>query len=287
MPSAGGVAGIREVPDRPTAAASGPLRPDAVIALAAILALALRLFQLSRPGYLAGFTQYDDGVYFGNALRLVHGAIAYRDFAMVQPPGSMLLMAPIALAAKVFGTAWGLAAVRLATALADTANVVLIGLLVRHRGPLAVGLACGGYAVYPAALIASQTLLLEPWLNLFCLLWAVLLFQSGQLASPRRLAWGGACFGFAAAVKIWAFAPAVLAGLTAGAGAGARARPGRAWFAGGFAAGLAVPCLPFLVLAPRQRGKHQPADRLDLVPVRVLRPALPPAKVRQRLPRKG
>ncbi len=113
----------------------------------------------------------------------------------------------------------------------------------------------------------------------------MLLFPSGRPASPHRLAWGGACFGFAAAVKIWAFAPAVLAGLTAGAGA--RARPGRAWFAGGFAAGLAVPCLPFLVLAPRQRGKHQPADRLDLVPVRVLRPALPPAKVRQRLPRKG
>ena len=162
MPPAGGVAGIREVPDRPTATASWPLRPAAVIAVAAILALALRLFQLSRPGYLSGFTQYDDGVYFGNALRLVHGAIAYRDFAMVQPPGSMLLMTPIALAAKVFGAAWGLAAARLATALADTANVVLIGLLVRHRGTLAVGLACGGYAVYPAALIASQTLLLEP-----------------------------------------------------------------------------------------------------------------------------
>ncbi len=44
-------------------------------------------FQLSRPGHLSGFTQYDDGVYFGNAVRLVHGAIAYRDFATVQPPG--------------------------------------------------------------------------------------------------------------------------------------------------------------------------------------------------------
>ncbi len=97
MPPAGEIAGIREVPDRPTAAASGPSRPGVVIALAAILALALalalRVFQLSRPGYLSGFTQYDDGVYFGNALRLVHGAIAYRDFAMVQPPGSMLLIA--------------------------------------------------------------------------------------------------------------------------------------------------------------------------------------------------
>jgi hypothetical protein len=42
-------------------------------------------------------TQYDDGVYFGNAVRLVHGAIAYRDFAMVLLPGSMLLMTPVAV----------------------------------------------------------------------------------------------------------------------------------------------------------------------------------------------
>ena len=136
--------------------------------LATLLALALRLFPLSRPGYLSGDTQYDDGVYFGNALRLVHGVIAYRDFAMV------------------------------------------------HRGSLAVTLACAGYAIYPAALIASQTLLLEPWLNLFCLFGALLVFPPGRRAGSRRLAWGGACFGFAAAIKIWAFAPALLAGLTAG-----------------------------------------------------------------------
>jgi hypothetical protein len=58
-----------------------------VVAASAVLALALRPFPLSRPGHLSGFTQYDDGVYFGNAVRLVQGAIAYRDFAMVQPPG--------------------------------------------------------------------------------------------------------------------------------------------------------------------------------------------------------
>jgi len=158
--AAAAITGHGEVPDDPGVTAVWPLRPAPVIASAALLALALRLFQLSRPGYLSGFTEYDDGVYFGNALRLVHGAIAYRDFAMVQPPGSMLLMAPVAAAAKVFGAAWGLAAARLLTVLADTANVVLIGLLVRHRGPLAAGLACGVYAVYPAALVASRTLFL-------------------------------------------------------------------------------------------------------------------------------
>jgi len=78
------------------AAASWPPPPGAVIHLAAVPALVLRLFELSRPGYFSGFTQYDDGAYFGNAVRLVHGAIAYRNFAMVQPPGSMLLRAPVA-----------------------------------------------------------------------------------------------------------------------------------------------------------------------------------------------
>jgi alpha-1,2-mannosyltransferase len=121
--------------------ASAERRPAAVpvtIAACAALALALRAYQLSRPGYLLGVTEYDDGVLFGNALRLVSGVIPYRDFAMVQPPGSALLMAPIALLAKVTGTAWGLAVARILTVFADTANVVLLGVLVRHRGPHAV-----------------------------------------------------------------------------------------------------------------------------------------------------
>ncbi len=197
MPTAADeVAGTSKVPGGPGTASPRLWRPDVIIALGTGLALALRLVQLFRPGYLSGFTQYDDGVYFGNAARLADGAIPYRDFAMVQPPGSMLLMAPVALAAKAFGTAWGLGAARLLTAGADAANAALLGLLVRRRGALAAGLACGGYAVYPAALTASQSLFLEPWLNLFCLLGALLALESRplagespQLAGPRRLAW--------------------------------------------------------------------------------------------------
>ena len=89
--------GSGEVPDGSRGTTPRSLRPATVIAAAAGFALALRLLVLSRPGYLSGFTQYDDGVYSGNALRLVHGAIAYPDFAVVQSPGSMLLMAPAAL----------------------------------------------------------------------------------------------------------------------------------------------------------------------------------------------
>jgi Glycosyltransferase family 87 len=260
MPPATGTAGTRTVPERPAVAAAWPLRPGVIITVAALLGLGLRIFQLTRPGYLTGFTNYDDGVYIGNALRLVDGVIPYRDFAMVQPPGSMLLMVPAGLVGKAFGSVSALATARILTVGADTANVVLIGLLVRHRGPLAAGVASGGYAVYPPALNASQSLFLEPWLNLFCLLGAVFLFDGDRIAGlaasggpdrrTRRALWAGICFGFAAAVKIWAAFPALVAWVLC-----LIARRGRLSFAGGFVAGLAVPCLPFEILAPGGFGQ--------------------------------
>jgi hypothetical protein len=227
--------------------------------------LLLRLYELSRPGDLLGVTEYDDGVLFGNALRLVSGAVPYRDFAVVQPPGSVLLMTPVALLAKVTGTAWGLAIARLLTACADTANVILLGVLVRHRGAFTVGVACGLYAVYPDALIAAHTFLLEPWLNLCCLAGAVLIFDGDRMAGTaprpghgphaprtaadtRRLVLGGVAFGFAVAVKIWALLPLALAGLLLAVTA-RRRRPVGA-LAAGAALGLGVPLLPFAVLAP-------------------------------------
>ena len=67
----------------PATAARRPAAVPVTVAACAALALALRAYQLSRPGYLLGVTEYDDGVMFGNALRLVSGVIPYRDFAMV------------------------------------------------------------------------------------------------------------------------------------------------------------------------------------------------------------
>ncbi len=230
-----------------------------VTAACAAVAVALRGYQLSRPGYLTGVTEYDDGVLFGNALRLVSGVIPYRDFTVVQPPGSMLLMAPVALLAKLTGTAWGLAAARLLTAGADTACVILLSLLVRHRGPVAVLVAGGGYAVDPDAIVAAHTFLLEPWLNLFCLAGALLAIDRDRAAAPRRLAWAGAAFGFAAAVKIWALVPlgvlaAVLAVTSHRAAAAAVTSRRYRWpavpLAGGAALGLGLPLLPFVILAP-------------------------------------
>src|SRR5580692_2509689 len=221
-----------------------------VIAVCAAVAALLRLYQLARPGYLLGVTEYDDGVQFGDAVRLVNGVIPYRDFVVMQPPGSVLLMAPVAALAKVIGTAWGLAITRLLTAAADIACVVLLGLLVRHRGPVATAIACGVYAVYPDALVAAHTFLLEPWLNLFCLLGALMVFDGDRLTDGRRLAWGGVAFGFAAAIKLWALVPLVVIGLLL------LRRPRRLIpLAGGAVAGLGAPVLPFLVLAPTGLAK--------------------------------
>jgi alpha-1,2-mannosyltransferase len=217
----------------------------AVIGVCTAAAAFLRFYQLTRPGYLLGVTEYDDGVQFGDAARLVSGVIPYRDFVVMQPPGSFLLMAPVAALAKVTGSAWGLAIARLLTAAADTACVALLGLLVRHRGPVAAGIACGIYAVYPDALVAAHTFLLEPWVNLFCLTGALLVFDGDRLTDGPRLAWAGVAFGFAAAVKLWALIPLAVIGLLVAH------RPRRLGpLAAGVAVGLGAPVLPFLALAP-------------------------------------
>jgi hypothetical protein len=268
------------VPARGRLAAAGRDPVIWVIAAATAAGLALRLWQLSRPGFLLGLTEYDDGPYFGSAVRLVHGVPPYRGFILVQPPGITLLMVPAAMASKVAGTAWGMAAGRILTALASAAGIALAGWLVRHRGALAALITCGVLAVYPDSVAAAHTVLVEPWLVLFCLAGAVAAVDRDRLASGRRLALGGAAFGFAGAVESWAILPAlVLLGLCWSGGAtpleppGAPMAPGRqagrphrarwsggtragarraAAFAGGAAAGFAVPVLPFALLAPRR-----------------------------------
>jgi len=218
-----------------------------VIAVTTLFALALRGYQLARPGHLLGVGDYDDGADFGSALRLIHGVVPYRDFVIVQPPGITLLMTPAALLSRVAGTAGAIAAGRILTALAGASAVLLAGLLVRHRGVLATLLTCGIIAIYPGGVQAAHTILLEPWLTAFCLAGAVAVFDGDRLASGRRLAWGGAALGFAGAIKVWAIIPvAVITVLSL-------PRPrNAARFLAGVAAGFVIPVLPFAILAPRR-----------------------------------
>lgn len=246
----------------PTAGGRIPISATgAIIAVAVAVALALRIFQLTRPGFLLGVTEYDDGPYFGSAVRLLTGSLPYRDFVLVQPPGITLLMVPAALVGKVTGTAVALAIGRVLTVLASSAGVLLVGLLVRHRGALATLLACGILAFYPNSVAASHTVLVEPWLATFCLLGLVVIFDRDRLTSSRRrLLWGGVAFGFAGAVELWAIVPVlVVIGLflaSAAPVAGLMPRIRRTLlFMAGTAAGFLVPVLPFAVASPH--GMYQ------------------------------
>jgi Dolichyl-phosphate-mannose-protein mannosyltransferase len=210
-----------------------------------LIGFALRLWILFLPG-LMSVTQFDDGPYFGSAVRLVHGVLPYRDYAFVQPPGITELMSPAALESYLGGTAWALVIGRLLTVCAGAAAVVIAGLLVRHRGALAVLLTGGILAIYPASAAASRTVLLEPWLVLFCLAGAVAVFDDDRLTyRTRRLLWGGVAFGFGGAIKVWAIVP-VLVIVVLCLPHVRRA----AVFCGGVAAGFLIPVLPFVIAAP-------------------------------------
>jgi alpha-1,2-mannosyltransferase len=220
-----------------------------VIVAATLLALGLRGFEIFRPGHLLGVGDYDDGADFGSALRLIHGVLPYRDFIIVQPPGSTLLMTPAAAVSSFAGTAGAIAAGRILTALASAAAVVLGGLLVRHRGVFATIVTCGLIAIYPGSVQAAHTVLLEPWLTAFCLAGAVAVFDRDRLTdSGRRLAWGGAALGFAGAVKVWAIIPVAVIVVLCLAGPGRVRRLVR--LVGGVAAGFLIPVIPFAAMAP-------------------------------------
>jgi hypothetical protein len=242
--SPGGESGSSPPPSRVLALSPVSL----VIAAATLLALGLRLYQLSRPGFLLSVNEYDDGPYFGSAVRLVNGALPYRDFLIVQPPGITLLMTPVALVAKATGTAWGMAIGRILTAFTGAASVALAGLIVRHRGVFATVVVCGICAVYPDSIQAAKTVLVEPWLTMFCLIGALLIFEGDHLTSRTgRLLWGGIAFGFGGAVEPWAIFPVIVVALLA-----LRWPRRLLTWAGGVAIGFGVPVLPFAVLAPRQ-----------------------------------
>jgi alpha-1,2-mannosyltransferase len=225
-----------------------------VIAIATALALVVRLYLVSRPGFLtSGTVEYDDGVYLGASFRLLHGALPYKDYAFVQPPGIIIVGLPGALVGTLASQATGFAVARVLSVLASTACVPLAGRLVRHRGPITCAVTAGLLAVYPADILSSRTLLLEPWMNLACLLAATAAFRAGRLASPKWLAWAGVALGIGTAIKFWAAVPAValLAVCLIARPPAGTSRARRAWaVAGGSVGGFAALAGPFALADP-------------------------------------
>lgn len=211
-----------------------------------IVAIAIVSYELTRPNQLFGVFAYDDGVYYGLADRFVHGALAYRDFVYLHPPGIAIVLSPVALIGRVMGSHNGIAIARVVTGGVAVANVVLVGRLIRHRGPVAIAISSLALALFPLAISADHTVLLDPYLAFFSLLGINLVFSNGSIASTRTLLMGGLALGFAGAIKIEAILPTlgILAIVII------RARHRTLGFLAGVAIGFTLPCLPFFLAAP-------------------------------------
>jgi hypothetical protein len=220
-------------------------RPVAVAIGVALVAIGLCAWQLTLPNVLEGVTEYDDGVYLGAAIRFVAGVLPYRNYVFVQPPGIIVLMSPLALLGRLIGSRDALIAVRVMTALVTGLNVGLAAWLVRRRGRFAMAIAGGALAVFPLAVNADHTLMLEPYLVLFILIGSVLAFDRDE-PSIRRLVCAGLCFGIAGAVKLWAVFPFCALLVCFLPRWRARIMP----LLGGCVLGFGLLCLPFVIGAP-------------------------------------
>ncbi|HEY1919303.1 MAG TPA: hypothetical protein VGH27_27345 [Streptosporangiaceae bacterium] len=182
--------------------------------------------------------------------------------AVLAPAGLVIVLATLtALGLRAYylsraglpSGAPGLAIGRVLTAAAGVVCVPLMGRLVRHRGVFAALVACGVLAVFPDSAQPAHRVLVEPWLVLFCLIGAVVVFRRDRLAAGWWLVAGGAASGFAGVIEPWAIAPvAVVLVLCLADPRPGKARLSRAWrFAAGVTAGFCLPALRFAVAAPR------------------------------------
>jgi hypothetical protein len=217
-------------------------------------------------------TGYDDGVYLGASVRLLHGALPWLDHDLLHPPGIVWLGLPFAALGELTDASTGLAAARVATALVAGLNVLLAGAVVRSRGRLAVFVTATTFALMPTSYAATQTFLLEPYLVLFSLAGLALLTKDGEPVSGRRLVLAGAAIGVATAVKVFG----VLVALGVLLALLPRWRAVRGWSLG-VVLGFAVLTLPLAVAAPG-RFLH------DVVLVQLRRDVDQGADLRDRLP---
>lgn len=207
------------------------------------------LGQLTTAHAMFGIDEFDDGVYFGTALRLIERQIPFRDYVYGHPPGFTWILMPLALVSKVFGTRSGFALVRVLSSSVAVANVWMLGRLLRHRGILYCLPASLALAVFPLAVTANKSSMFEPYLVCFVLVGLNLLFKGDRPTSGTRLVLAGACFGYGGLIAVPAIVPFVAA-LVACSFVWRRIRQHWARFIGGALAGFLLPSVPFLALAP-------------------------------------
>ncbi len=241
----------------PVASSFGTLRvrgkPPVALALMALIAIAVRAYPWIRAHTLPGVMEYDDGVYYGASRLLLHGMLPYRDFTIVHPPLTSVLLLPFASIGALLGDSVGMASARAGMVVVAVTNLFLVyrlalGLPAREdRRRLAAGAAAALYAVMPDAVIAEQTVLLEPLVSLGCLL-AISVLLSATPATRTRAALAGVLIAAAIGVKLFAGVYVIAVCLWLVLGRQPRLIPP---FALGLAGGGVALFLPFGLVAPQ------------------------------------
>ena len=222
------------------------------LAAVVVLGVTLRTLVWWPSHNLFGVLEYDDGVYYATARLLLDGYLPYADFTIVHPPGVSLVLLPAAVFGYLLGDPIGMVAGRVEMQLVVALNLVLVYRLAallpgdrvtRSRRAL---VAAALYAVMPNAIVAGQTILLEPLATCACLTAVWFLLRRDQ---PTRfdLVACGVFLVVGVSLKLFALAYVVA---VVGYLLWAR-RPG--WLlplAGGGLISTAVVIAPFVVSAP-------------------------------------
>lgn len=224
----------------------------ALLAVAA-LAFAVRLVILVQVGGLDGVDGYDDGVYYAAADALVHGRLPYRDFLLLQPPGTTVALAPFAWLGSVTTDPVGVVVARLCFIGIGALNATLAMRVARRFGVIPAAIAGIGYAVsFPAAYTERSTLL-EP-LGTCGLLVAVLLVERIDRSPRYGLLLAGLAAGVAITMRIWYVVPVLLI-------AAVHWRRAMRFLTGAVISATAV-CVPFFAAAPAAMIREVVLDQL-------------------------
>lgn len=238
------------------------MRPDIrrlVPVVTFAIAFVVRLTPVLIGGGLGYFDRYDDGVYYTAADALTFGRVPYRDFILLHPPGSVLVLTPFAALGRATSDGTGLAVARLVFMGIGGLNAVLVTLIAARWGRWQSVLAGLMYAGWAGAVYSEQATFLEPLGGTALLVALFLLLRRHREPTPRDEILAGVALGLACSLKIWYIAPlavVVLYQLIARRyGAGLRV------LVSGMVS-VAVVLTPFFVLAPRRMWDMVIRDQL-------------------------
>lgn len=204
----------------------------------AAIAFAVRWQSVQNSGGLHALLGYDEGVYFGASTSFVSGLMPYRDFVLVHPPGSVVLMSPFGLLGKLTSDSTGWAAARIFVMLLGALNTAVVFVIARRISLVAAVAAAGLYAAWAPVVHVERTTMLEEFVltSIVVALWA--------LRSSREVTWrvvlAGSFLGLGAATKLWGLVPlAVVLGWLL---------VSRAWRPAAVAAGSAIVAFAAIVI---------------------------------------